>query len=132
MIYKPQKVRAAKAGCSPSALLKHINRKLAGREKCDRKRERASKERTLMQVSVHQELPLTEVFGKRAAAATFLISTTPEPETMSDVSYLGSGKKKRAGLLRSGSSPYFSYESTFFTALGNQSPRADKYIIQGV
>lgn len=84
-------------------------------------------------VSVHQESPLTDVFGKRAAAATFLISTTPEPETMSDVSYLGTGKKeRRTGLLRSSSSPYFSYESKFFTALGNQSPRADKYIIQGV
>lgn len=46
-------------------------------------------------VSVHKESPLTDIFRKRAAAATFLISTTPEPETMSDVSYLGSGKKKK-------------------------------------
>ena len=34
---KPQKVIAKEVGCSQSAVSKHINRKLAGREKCGRK-----------------------------------------------------------------------------------------------
>src|SRR4029434_3708011 len=35
---KPQKVIAGRAGCSQSALSKHIHGKLTGREKCGRKR----------------------------------------------------------------------------------------------
>ena len=35
---KPQKVIAKEVGCSQSAVSKHINRKLSGREKCGRKR----------------------------------------------------------------------------------------------
>ena len=34
---KPQKVIAKEDGCSQSAVSKHINRKLSGREKCGRK-----------------------------------------------------------------------------------------------
>ncbi len=35
---KPQKVTAKEVGCSQSAVSRHINRKLSGREKCGRKR----------------------------------------------------------------------------------------------
>ena len=35
---KPQKVIAERAGCSQSAVSKHIHGKLTGREKCGRKR----------------------------------------------------------------------------------------------
>ena len=35
---KSQKVIAKQVGCSQSAVSKHINRKLSGREKCGRKR----------------------------------------------------------------------------------------------
>ncbi len=35
---KPQTVIAKEAGCSQSAVSKHVNRKLSGRKKCGRKR----------------------------------------------------------------------------------------------
>ncbi len=42
---KPQTLIAKEAGCSQSAVSKHVNRKLSGRKKCGRKRKRPT-ERT--------------------------------------------------------------------------------------
>ncbi len=42
---KPQTFIAKEAGCSQSAVSKHVNRKLSGRKKCGRKRKRPT-ERT--------------------------------------------------------------------------------------
>ncbi len=39
---KPQTFIAKEAGCSPSAVSKHVNRKLSGRKKCGRKTERTA------------------------------------------------------------------------------------------
>ena len=41
---KPQKVIAKEVGCSQSAVSKHINRELCGREKCGRKRRTSSRD----------------------------------------------------------------------------------------
>ncbi len=41
---KPQKVIAKEVGCSQSAVSRHINRKLSGREKCGRKRRTSSRD----------------------------------------------------------------------------------------
>ncbi len=43
---KPQTFIAKEAGCSQSAVFKHVNRKLSGREKCGRKKSTTNQERT--------------------------------------------------------------------------------------
>ncbi len=81
---KPQTFIAKEAGCSQSAVFKHVNRKLSGREKCGRKRCTTNREnRSLMRIvkqnrlknwvnftrnglrlgSRHQEPPHTDVSG---------------------------------------------------------------------
>ncbi len=48
---KPQKFIAKEAGCSQSAVSKHVNRKLSGRKKCGRKRCTTNREnRSLMRI----------------------------------------------------------------------------------
>ncbi len=48
---KPQTVIAKEAGCSQSAVSKHVNRKLSGRKKCGRKRCTTNREnRRLMRI----------------------------------------------------------------------------------
>ncbi len=41
---KPQTFTAKEAGCSPSAVSKHVNRKLSGRKKCGRKKRTTNRE----------------------------------------------------------------------------------------
>ncbi len=41
---KPQTFIAKEAGCSQSAVSKHVNRKLSGRKKCGRKRSTTNRE----------------------------------------------------------------------------------------
>ncbi len=45
---KPQTFIAKEAGCSQSAVSKHVNRKLSGRKKCERKRCTTIREDSLM------------------------------------------------------------------------------------
>ncbi len=48
---KPQTFIAKEAGCSQSAVSKHVNRKLSGRKKCERKRCTTNREkRSLMKI----------------------------------------------------------------------------------
>ncbi len=48
---KPQTFIAKEAGCSQSAVSKHVNRKLTGRKKCGRKRCTTNREnRSLMRI----------------------------------------------------------------------------------
>ncbi len=48
---KPQTFIAKEAGCSQSAVSKHVNRKLSGRKKCGRKRHTTNREnRSLMSI----------------------------------------------------------------------------------
>ncbi len=48
---KPQTFIAKEAGCSQSAVSKHVNRKLSGRKKCGRKRYTTNREnRSLMRI----------------------------------------------------------------------------------
>ncbi len=72
---KPQTFIAKEAGCSQSAVSKHVNRELSGRKKCGRKRCTTNREnRSLMRIvkqnftrnglrlgSRHQEPPHTDV-----------------------------------------------------------------------
>ncbi len=91
---KPQTFIAKEAGCSQSAVSKHVNRKLSGRKKCGRKRCTTNQEnRSLMRIvskidsrilvnftrnglrlgSRHQEPPHTDVSRNLATVVVFLL-----------------------------------------------------------
>ncbi len=104
---KPQTFIANEAGCSQSAVSKHVNRNLSGRKKCGRKRCTTNREnRSLMRIvkqiqfknlvelhkewrlgSRHQEPPHTDV--SRNLAAVVIRGVLP-------------GLRRRTGLLPSG------------------------------
>ena len=52
---KPQKVIAKDAGCFQSAVSKHINRKLSGRENCGRKRCTSNRDNRSLERIVKQQ-----------------------------------------------------------------------------
>ncbi len=89
---KPQTFIAKEAGCSQSAVSKHVNRKLSGRKKCGRKRCTTNREnRSPMRIvrqnrfknlgelhkewteSRHQEPPHTDVSRNLATVVVFLL-----------------------------------------------------------
>ncbi len=91
---KPQTFIAKEAGCSQSAVSKHVNRKLSGRKKCGRKSCTTNREnRSLMRIvkqnrfknwvnftrnglrlgSRHQEPPHTDVSRNLATVVVFLL-----------------------------------------------------------
>ncbi|KAI2652468.1 Non-structural glycoprotein 4 [Labeo rohita] len=72
---KPQTFIAKEAGCSQSAVSKHVNRKLSGRKKCGRKRCTTNRENCSLERLVKQN--------------RFKNLATPEPQTTSEASYLG-------------------------------------------
>ncbi|KAI2651502.1 Transposable element Tcb2 transposase [Labeo rohita] len=69
---KPQTFIAKEAGCSQSAVSKHVNRKLSGRKKCATNRENRSLERLVKQNrfknlgELHKEWTKAEVKASRA------------------------------------------------------------------
>lgn len=76
---KPQKVIAKEAGCSQSAVSKHIHRKLSGRKKCGRKRctsnrDNRSLERIVKQ-SPFKNLGEGDVSRTWATTVAFLVSS---------------------------------------------------------
>ncbi|KAI2663242.1 DNA polymerase theta [Labeo rohita] len=67
---KPQTFTAKEAGCSQSAVSKHVNRKLSGRKKCGRKRCTTNQENHSLERLVKQN--------------RFNNLATPEPQTTTD------------------------------------------------
>ncbi len=123
---KPQTFIPKEAGCSQSAVSKHVNRKLSGREKCVRKRCTTNREnRSLMRIdsriwanftrnglrlgSRHQEPPHTDL-SRNLATIVFR-------------GVLPGLRRRRTGLLPSGPKVLFSDESKFCISFGNQGPR---------
>ncbi len=116
---KPQTFIAKEAGCSQSAVSKHVNRKLSGRKKCGRKRCTTNREnRSLMRIvkqinsriwvnltrnglrlgSRHQEPPHTAV--SRNLATVVVRGVLP-------------GLRRRTGLLPSGPKSSFQMRASF-------------------
>ncbi len=111
---KPQTFIAKEAGCSQSAVSKHVNRKLSGRKKCGRKRCTTNREnRSLMRIvkqnqfknlrlrlgSRHQEPPHTDV--SRNLATVVVRGVLPGL------------KRRRTGLLPSGPKSSFQMRASF-------------------
>ncbi len=126
---KPQTFIAKEAGCSQSAVSKHVNRKLSGRKKCERKRCTTNREnRSLMRIvkknrfknlgELHKEW--TEAGVKASRATThrrveeFVYSCHQRCLTWA---------KKKNWTVAQWSKVLFSDESKFCISFGNQGPR---------
>ncbi len=144
---KPQTFIAKEAGCSQSAVSKHVNRKLSGRKKCGRKRSLGSQptERTaalwglsskidsriwvnftrngLRLGSRHQEPPHTDVSRNLATVVVFLLLTQPLLNHRQRQRRLTWAKEKKNWTVAQWSKVLFSDESKFCISFGNQGPR---------
>ncbi len=102
---KPQTFIAKEAGCSQSAVSKHVNRKLSRRKKCGRKRCKTNREnRSLMRIVKqnwlrHQEPSHTDVSRNLA--------------TVVDRGVLPGLRRRRTGLLPSGPKSSFQMRASF-------------------
>ncbi len=126
---QPQTLLSKEAGCSQSAVSKHVNRKLSGRKKCARKRCTTNREnRSLISIvkqnwfknlgELHKEW--TDAGVKAARAIThrgvkeFGYSCRQRHLTWA---------KKKNWIGAQWSKILFSYESKFCISFGNQGPR---------
>ncbi len=140
---KPQTFIAKEAGCSQSAVSKHVNRKLSGRKKCGRKRCTTNREnRSLMRIvkqnrfknlgELHKEW--TEA-GVKASRATIHIRVKefgyscriplvkPLLNHRQRQRRLTWAKEKKNWTVAQWSKVLFSDESKFCISFGNQGPR---------
>ncbi len=151
---KPQTFIAKEAGCSQSAVSKHVNRKLIGRKKCGRKRCTTNREnRSLMRIvkqnrfknlgelhkewtkagSRHQEAPQTDVSRNLATVVVFLLlSHSWNTDNVRGV--LPGLRRRRTGLLPSGPKSSFQMRASFVfhleTKVLESGGRVEKLIAQ--
>ncbi len=140
---KPQTLIAKEAGCSQSAVSKHVNRKLSGRKKCGRKRCTTNREnRSLMRIvkqnrfknlgELHKEW--TEVGVKASRATTHrrvkkfgyscrIPLVKPLLNHRQRQRHLTWAKEKKNWTVAQWSKVLFSDESKFCISFGNQGPR---------
>ncbi len=127
---KPQTCIAKEAGCSQSAVSKHVNRKLSGRKKCRRKRCTTNREnRSLMRIvkqnrfknlgELHKEW--TEAGVKASRATTH--RRVKEFGCSCRQRHLTWAKEKKNWTVAQWSKVLFSHESKFCISFGNQGPR---------
>ncbi len=128
---KPQTFIAKEAGCSQSAVSKHVNRKLSGRKKCGRKRCTISREnRSLMRIvkqnrfsknlgELHKEWTEAGVKASRATThrrvKAFVYSCCQRRLTWA--------KEKKNWTVAQWFKVIFSEKSKFCISFGNQGPR---------
>ncbi len=140
---KPQTFIAKEAGCSQSAVSKHVNRKLSGRKKCGRKRCTINREnRSLMRIvkqnrfknlgELHKEW--TEAGVKASRATTHrrvkefgyscrILLVKPLLNHRQRQRRLTWAKEKKNWTVAQWSKVLFSDESKFCISFGNQGPR---------
>ncbi len=126
---KTQTFITKEADCSQSAVSKHVNRKLSGREKCGRKRCTTNREnRSIMRIVKH---PIQE-FGWTSQGMDWgwgqgIKSTTHRRVKEFGYSYhqrrLTWAKEKKNWTVAQWSKVLFSDESKFCISFGNQGPR---------
>ncbi len=127
---KPQTFIAKEAGCSQSAVSKHVNSKLIGRKKCGRKRCTTNREnRSLMRIvkqnrfknlgELHKEW--TEAGVKASRATTH--RRVKEFGCSCRIPRVTWAKEKKNWTVAQWSKVLFSDESKFCISFGNQGPR---------
>lgn len=140
---KPQKVIAERAGCSQSAVSKHIHGKLTGREKCGRKRCTSNRDdRSLEKIvkqsrfknlgELHKEWTEAGVSASRATThrrvqemgyKCCIPSVKPLLNQRQCQKRLTWAKEKKNWTVAQWSKVLFSDESKFCISFGNQGPR---------
>ncbi len=140
---KPQTFIAKEAGCSQSAVSKHVNRKLSGRKKCGRKRCTTNREnRSLMRIvkqnrfknlgELHMEWTEAGVKASRATThrrvkefgySCHIPLVKPLLNHRQRQRCLTWAKEKKNWTVAQWSKVLFSDESKFCISFGNQGPR---------
>ncbi len=127
---KPQTFISKEAGCSQSAVSKHVNRKLSGRKKCGRKRCTTNRgNRSLMRIDKQNRFKNLSELHKEWTEAGVKASRAPHTDVSRNLAtvvirgvFLGL-RRRRTGLLSQWSKVLFSDESKFCISFGNQGPR---------
>ncbi len=119
---KPQTFIAKEAGCSQSAVSKHVNRKLSGRKKCRRKRCTTNRvNRSLMRIVKQNRFKNLGELHKEWTEAGFKASRTTTLATVVVRGVLPGLRRRRTRL--QWSKVLFSDESKLCISFGNQGPR---------
>ncbi len=140
---KPQTFIAKEAGCSQSAVSKHVNRKLSGRKKCGRKRCTTNREnRSLMRIVKQNRFKILGELHKEWTEAGVKASRATTHRRVKEFGYscriplvkpllnhrqcqrhLTWAKEKKNWTVAQWSKVLFSDESKFCISFGNQGPR---------
>ncbi len=127
---KPQKVIGKEAGCSQSAVSKHVNRKLSGRKKCGRKRCTTNREKhSLMRIVKQNRFKNLGELHKEWTEAGVKVSRATTHRRVKEFGYscrqrrLTWAKEKKNWTVAQWSKVLFSDESKFCISFGNQGPR---------
>ncbi len=117
---KPQTFIPKEAGCSQSAVSKHVNRKLSGRKKCGRKRCTTNREnRSLMRIVEQNRFKNLGELHKEWTEAGVKASRAPHTDVSRNLAtvvvrgVLPGLTRRRTGLLPSGPKVLFSDERKF-------------------
>ncbi len=127
---KPQTFTVKEAGCSQSAVSKHINRKLIGRKKCGRKRCTTNREnRCLMRIVKQNQFKNLGELHKKWTESGVKASRATTHRRVKEFGYscrqrrLTWAKEKKNWPVAQWSKFLFSDESKFCISFGNQGPR---------
>ncbi len=117
---KPQTFIAKEAGCSQSAVSKHVNRKLSGRKKCGRKRCTTNREnRSLMRIVKQNQFKNLGELHKEWTEAGVKASRAPHTDVSRNLAtvvirgVLPGLRRRRTGLLPSGPKSSFQMRASF-------------------
>ncbi len=138
---KPQKFIAKEAGCSQSAVSKHVNRKLSGRKKCGRKRCTTNrKKRSLMRIVEQNRFKDLGELHKEWTEAGVKASRAPHTDVSRNLAtvvirgVLPGLRRRRTGLLPSGPKSSFQMRASFVfhleTKVTESGGRVEKLVAQ--
>ncbi len=137
---KPQTFIAKEAGCSQSAVSKHVNRKLSGRKKCGRKRCTTNREnRSLMRIVKQNRFKNLGELHKEWTEAGVKASRAPHTDVSMNLATVVirgvlPGLRRRTGLLPSGPKSSFQMRVSFVfhleTKVLESGERVEKFIAQ--
>ncbi len=126
---EPQIFIAKEAGCSQSAVSKHVNRKLSGRKECGRKRCTTNRENCRMRIVKQNRFKNLGELHKEWTEAGVKASRATTHRRVKDFGYscrqrrLTWAKEKKNWTVAQWSKVLFSDESKFCISFGNQGPR---------
>ncbi len=116
---KTQTFIAKEAGCSQSAVSKHVNRKLSGRKKCGRKRCTTNRQnRSLIKIVKQNQFKNLGELHKEWTEAGVKASRAPHTDVSRNLATVVirvvlSGLRRRTGLLPSGPKSSFQIRASF-------------------